>query len=99
MKRAISAAALLSAALVAGCATPGAAPYPPVPPLQAETIPNPPVSGVPLIWQPGHWNWTGTGYAWQPGEYVPQGGHSNMFMPGYWQQSASGWTWVPAHWM
>jgi hypothetical protein len=99
MKRSIVRAALLSVSLAAGCTTIN--PYPPVPPPPptAEVIPNPPVTDVPLIWQPGHWNWTGTGYAWQPGEYVPRGTHSNMFMPGFWQESPSGWMWVPAHWL
>ncbi len=100
MKRSVIATALLGAGLLAGCAVPGTPPPPvPPPPPQAEVIPNPPVTDVPLIWQPGHWNWTGTGYAWQPGAYVPRGTHSNMFMPGYWQQTSTGWSWVPAHWM
>ena len=25
---------------------------------------------APLIWQPEHWSWTGTEYAWTPGHYV-----------------------------
>jgi hypothetical protein len=88
-----------AACLLAGCAASTTVAYPPVPPPRPETIPNPPVSAAPLIWQPGHWNWTGAGYAWEPGMYVPQGSHSNMFMPGYWQQTSAGWTWQPAHWM
>ncbi len=87
-----------SLAMLSGCVPATYAP-PAVPPPQAESIPLPPVTGVPLIWQPGHWNWTGTGYAWQPGLYVPQGGHSNMFMPGYWAQTTAGWAWVAPHWM
>jgi hypothetical protein len=97
MKRPILAAALLGTGLLTGCAATN--PYPPVPPPIAETIPKPPVTAEPLIWQPGHWNWTGTAYAWQPGEYIPQGAHSNMFMPGFWQQTPAGWNWVPAHWL
>jgi hypothetical protein len=99
MKRPILAATLLSAGLLTGCAVTTAGPPAPPPAPLAETIPNPPVTDVPLIWQPGHWNWTGAGYAWAPGAYVPQDGHGNMFMPGYWQQTTAGWSWVPAHWI
>jgi hypothetical protein len=41
----------------------------------------------------------GTGYVWQPGEYVPREGHGNLYMPGYWAQSAAGWQWQPPHWL
>ena len=101
MKHPAIAAALIGAAcLLSGCATTTTtAAYPPVPPPQPETIPKPPVTSTPLIWQPGYWNWTGAGYVWSPGIYVPQGNHSNMFMPGYWQQTSAGWAWQPAHWM
>ena len=51
-----------------------------------------------LLWQPGHWDWNGSGYAWQPGEYVPAAGHGALFQIGYWQQTPSGWVWVKAHW-
>jgi len=90
-----------SIALLSGCVNETTGPFtpPPVPPLQTEVIPNPPVTAVPLIWQPGHWNWNGSGYVWQPGVYVPQDGHGNLFMPGYWQQSATGWAWIAAHWL
>jgi hypothetical protein len=100
MKCPLRAAALAGAVcLLSACVTTTTAPYPPVPAPQAETIPPPPVSATPLIWQPGHWNWNGSGYVWEPGMYVPQGTHSNMFMPGYWQKTPSGWAWQPAHWM
>ena len=95
------AAASLGATLLAGCATTTTTsgnPFPPVPAPMQETIPKPPVSGVALLWQPGHWDWNGTGYAWQPGEYVPAAGHGNLFQQGYWEQTPSGWRWDPAHW-
>lgn len=95
------AAALLGASLLAGCATTtvsAGAPFPPVPPPIAETIPKPPVSPEALLWQPGHWNWNGQSYDWQPGEYVPAAGHGALFQTGYWQQTPSGWVWVKAHW-
>jgi WXXGXW repeat (2 copies) len=102
MTKRILAAALLGAGLLAGCATvttvPANSPFPPVPPPMAETTPLPPVSADALLWQPGHWNWNGSGYVWQPGEYVPAAGHGALFQVGYWQQTPSGWVWVAAHW-
>lgn len=94
-------AALLALPLaVASCAYPSSPP--PVPPLQAEVIPKPPVSAIPLMWQPGHWNWNGAGYDWAPGEYVPAAGHGNLWMPGYWAAGPGGagapLVWQPAHW-
>ena len=71
---------------------------PPVPAPLVETMPKPPVSAEQLQWQPGHWNWTGNGYAWQAGEYVPAAGHVPLFQPGYWGQTPSGWVWQPPHW-
>ena len=95
--RLIMAGLLASAGLLAGCGLEGN-PYPPVPPLRAETMAKPPVTVTPLIWQPGHWDWTGGGYVWQPGQFVPSEGHSNMWMPGYWAKTEGGWVWQPAHW-
>ena len=71
----------------------------PVPPPQAETIPKPPVSPVPLTWQPGHWDWTGSAYVWVPGQYIDASGHGPDWMPPYWEKTDSGWVWRPAHWM
>jgi len=101
MTKSLFVAALFGAALLAGCANQTASsslPFPPVPPPMQETIPKPPVTGEALLWQPGHWNWNGNGYAWQPGEYVPAAGHGNLFQTGYWEQTPTGWRWVPAHW-
>ena len=90
------------ATLLSGCAAqaPSASgPYPQVPPPRAETIPKPPVTAIPLLWEPGHWDWIGGGYVWRPGRYVPRDGHGNMFMPGWWRPTGSGYEWVPAHWL
>ncbi|HUB49933.1 MAG TPA: YXWGXW repeat-containing protein [Acetobacteraceae bacterium] len=102
MTRSLFVAAMFGVALLAGCSgqsnTASALPFPPVPPPMQEAIPKPPVTGEQLLWQPGHWNWNGNGYVWQPGEYVPAAGHGNLFQTGYWEQTATGWRWVPAHW-
>lgn len=84
---------------LASCAVGPGSPYPPVPPLQPEVMGKPPVTTTPLIWQPGHWDWTGGGYSWVPGTFVASEGHGNLWMPGYWAQSEDGWVWQPAHWM
>jgi len=91
--------ALAAGVAVAACAVTPGNPYPPVPPLQAEAMPKPPVTTTPLIWQPGHWNWDGSAYVWAPGEFVPSEGHSNQWMPGYWALVSGSWVWQPAHWL
>ena len=73
--------------------------HPPVPPLPAEQVPAPPRSPVALIWQPGHFDWNGTGYVWVTGEWVGRGGHGTLWQDGFWQRSGDGSAWVPAHWM
>jgi len=89
-------AALFGLVLLTGCADTG--PPSAVPPLQPEAIPKPPVSGEVLNWRPGHWNWTGSGYTWTPGQYVQAAGHGPNWMPGHWTRYGAGWTWIPAHW-
>lgn len=87
---------LAGAALLAGCSTDN--PYPPVPAPLVEAMPKPPVSAEALTWQPGHWDWSGSGYVWLPGQYVPSAGHSNLWEPGFWAKTDGGWAWQPAHW-
>ncbi len=100
MKTLTLAVAILAIGLACGCTReePGGPPYPPVPATLSEIIPKPPITAEPLMWQPGHWDWTGSGYAWAPGLYVPAAGHGNLWMPGWWAQTAGGWAWQPAHW-
>jgi len=98
MKHPAIAAALLGAAwILAGC-VPDSPPPPPPPAPVVETMPLPPVSASPLIWQPGHWDWNGSGYVWARGQYVPARGHGNLWVPGWWSRSDAGWVWQPAHW-
>ena len=89
---------LLGALLLAGCAT-QSLPFPLPPPPRAELVPTPPVSATPLLWRPGDWQWTGSGYAWQPGSYEPTGGHSAEWLPGHWEGSNGQYAWVPGHWL
>lgn len=71
---------------------------PPVPPARAETISLPPVSATPLIWQPGHYDWTGGAYVWTPGHWVERAGHGTLWQDGYWTYGNGQWNWIPGHW-
>jgi hypothetical protein len=102
MRKITAFAALLAVSLIAGCGerqAPDVNPYPPVPPLVSEPVPMPPVTAEPLMWQPGHWDWNGSGYSWAKGQYVPAAGHGALWMPGWWSRTLAGWTWLPPHWM
>jgi hypothetical protein len=90
-------AAFAFALPLAACVAAG--PPSPIPPPMAETMPKPPVSAVPLTWQPGHWDWNGSSYTWAPGQYVDLGGHPGNWQPPYWQQTGGGWVWQPGHWV
>jgi len=91
--------ALVLALLLAACTVAASGPYPPVPAPMNEATPLPPVSGQALIWQPGHWDWNGGGYAWTAGRYVPVEGHGKLWMREQWSQTPGGWQWQPAHWV
>ncbi|MBV8911976.1 MAG: YXWGXW repeat-containing protein [Acetobacteraceae bacterium] len=96
MKR--SSGALLSCLILAACG-PAYPFHPPVPPIPAENVPAPPVSRTTLIWQPGHYDWTGQSYLWIGGRWVERAGHGALWQDGYWEQTPRGPVWVPAHWM
>jgi hypothetical protein len=101
MRRVSILATVLGAGLLSNCAVqppPTVNPYPAVPAPLLETIPKPPVTAEPLIWQPGHWDWTGNGYTWASGQYVPAQGHGNLWAPGWWSRMPAGWVWQPPHW-
>jgi hypothetical protein len=71
------------------------APYAP-PPLRVETAP--PAPSALAMWQPGHWGWNETQYAWVAGHYVERPSPSANWTPGYWQQGPAGWTWADGYW-
>ncbi len=87
----------VSVLLLSGCGAGRG--HPPVPPIRTEQVPAPPASRTVMIWQPGHWDWSGTYYAWTPGEWVEREGHGTLWQDGYWQDSGTGSVWVPAHWL
>ena len=84
---------------VAGASVDAYSPYPTPPAPQAEVIPKPPVSEEAQIWQPGHWDWTGGGYAWTSGLWVTQTGHGRNWQEGHWSNRTGAWVWEPAHWL
>jgi hypothetical protein len=102
MKKLTTLAALLVASLLAGCSekqrSADCNSYPPVPALITETMPLPPVAAEPLMWQPGHWDWSDSGFVWANGQYVPAEGHGNLWMPGWWSRGETGCAWQPPHW-
>jgi hypothetical protein len=101
MRKHTTLAAFLAVGLLAGCGEKPQTdvnPFPPVPPVISEVMPKPPITAEPLMWQPGHWDWNGSGYVWAKGQYVPAAGHGNLWMPGWWSRSDSGWSWQPPHW-
>jgi hypothetical protein len=73
--------------------------YPSVPAPRSELVPKPPRSSVPLIWQPGHYDWTGQTFVWVAGHWVDRAGHGTLWQDGYWTQRDGTYVWVPAHWM
>jgi len=92
-------AALLAVVSLAGCAQLAETnPYPPVPAPIQETPTKPPVTAEALMWQPGHWDWNGSGYVWATGQYVPAAGHGHLWVSGWWSRTDTGWVWQPAHW-
>ena len=73
--------------------------HPPVPAVLAEYVPRPPSSRVPLIWQPGHYDWDGARYLWRTGAWVIRADHGTLWQDGYWQSAAPVSVWVPGHWL
>ena len=82
-------------------ATVGLAPVAP-PPARSELVPPPPEAAGPVVWQPGHWLYTGvTGseWSWQPGHYMPAPRGVTTWVPGRWTQQPTGeWYWMDGHW-
>ena len=89
---------LLGSAALAGC-TNAPAGHPPVPAVLSEQVPEPPRSQTVMIWQPGHWNWTGSAYQWITGEWVERAGHGTLWQDGYWRGGGVASTWGTAHWL
>src|SRR5258708_16585607 len=63
------------------------APAPPPPP-QAEVIP--PSPGSTVVWEAGHWSWTGGTWVWVAGHYEQRPQPTAQWVPGHWAQNAGG---------
>ena len=72
------------------------------PPPHSELVPPPPPGAGAVVWQPGHWLFTGApgrDWSWQPGQYVPPPMGQTTWVPGRWQQQPTGgWSWLEGHW-
>jgi hypothetical protein len=105
------AALLLASSLIAGCyvepppparvavAAPASPEVlvtvrPPAP--RYEVVPVAP--GGQVVWDPGHWRWSGAGYVWLPGHYVRRPTQYAEWIPGRWVDRPGGWVWAEGHW-
>src|SRR4051812_43810516 len=71
----------------------------PRPPRRADFVPPPSPGMGPVVWQPGHWRYSGNTWVWQPGQYTPPPPGQTTWIPGRWtQQSTGGWVWTEGHW-
>jgi YXWGXW repeat-containing protein len=70
------------------------------PPIRAEVVPPPPAGESTLvIWQQGHWAWSGTNWVWVAGQYVTPPAPKVVWDPGHWVQQSDGtWKWVDGQW-
>jgi hypothetical protein len=51
-----------------------------------------------MTWHPGHWEWTGSAWAWQAGQYVQHPATTAVWEPGHWEQRGGGYVWVDGRW-
>lgn len=66
------------------------------PPPRAEYQPPPPTERA--VWDPGHWNWNGREYAWQPGHYIERPNPVARWEAGRWVAQNGRWVWVEGAW-
>jgi len=68
------------------------------PPPREEPVPPPLERTETVIWQQGHWSWTGDTWAWIPGGYIRPPEQAAVWDPGHWLERPDGWMWVDGHW-
>ena len=56
----------------------------------------PPVSAIPLVWQPAHYDWTGAAYQYVAGRHIKAAGHTH-WAAGCWMLDGARRVRVPAH--
>ena len=94
----IATAAMFAALMLNACSAQMPV-FPTPPPLPAETMPLPPVSDTPLVWQPGDWTYLDGSYHYDPGTYVPQAGHGANWAFGHWTGSNGNYAWIAGQWL
>ena len=65
------------------------------PPAQQELVSDAPSSGY--VWVNGYWRWSGTGWVWAPGQWLPPR-QGYTWLPGYWGRRGRVWVYRPGHW-
>ena len=61
-----------------------------------ENIPAQPAPGA--VWIAGHYNFTGTSYAWEPGRWETPPAGMSAWVPPSWQPQGNGYVYVRGHW-
>jgi hypothetical protein len=69
----------------------------PQPQASLENGPTSTAPGPNFFWIQGHWQWTGNGYAWQPG-YWAACQPDWIWVPATYVWSPRGWIYVPGYW-
>jgi len=66
------------------------------PPLPVYIVPAPPA--VDLVWAPGYWAWTESGYCWVPGTWVAPPVVGVVWTPGYWGWNEGSFVFHEGYW-
>ena len=94
--------ALAGVGLLAACQGPPRPPPAIVVQQPAVMVPTPPPGVAGIVWQPGHWQWTGQSpqpWQWVAGRYEQAPAGQRMWVPGRWEQApVGGWSWIEGHW-
>ena len=72
--------------------------------IYVETAPPPPKESTPpmsskagYVWSPGYWNWSGTTFVWNEGDWVKVEPSKKWVGP-TWTQEGNKWYFTPGHW-
>lgn len=94
---------LIMGVLLSGCdvVKDNAGACPAVPQLRQEERPLPPAVDYEQVFQPGHWEWTGSSYNWRAGSWIKRDERGTLWMDGNWvRDKAPGpCRWDPARWV
>jgi len=51
-----------------------------------------------MTWQPGYWDYGGSGYSWVSGKYISKPNFTAVWAPDHWIRHTYGWAFVPGYW-